>query len=352
MARTELPRVSVVVPCHDYEQFLDQALASALGQEGIDLDLTVVDDASTDASLAIACEWEERDPRVRVIAHRTNQGHIATFNHALASATAPYVVKLDPDDLLTPGSLRRSAEALRDDPRLAFVYGGSRCFRGQPPRLPREGVRQGVRRTETWTGQEWIWRRAHGGFNVIRQPEIMIRRSALEQVGGHSPSVPEASDYPLWLRLATVGHVARIGGVLQGLYRLHPGSMQHTIHAGVVSDVRARATAFDLFLAERGRLVERPDELRRCVRRTLSREAVRHALDAFDSGRAASWPVEELMALALTLDEEVARSRPWRELERRRAAGDAVPTPRAAPGRLLREARWNHRLQWARRYQR
>ncbi|MGZ4452312.1 MAG: glycosyltransferase family 2 protein [Nocardioides sp.] len=343
-----MPRVSVVVPCHNYERYLDDALGSALGQEGVDLDVTIVDDASTDDSPAIARRWAEADPRVRVVTHATNRGHIDTFNHALESATAPYVVKLDPDDLLTPGSLWRAARAMRENSRLAFVYGRSLYFRGDPPQAPRRRVVT----TEAWTGEEWIWRRARGGINVIRQPEVMIRRSALEEVGGHRPEIPEASDYHLWLRLATVGDIARIGGAVQGLYRVHPQSMQHTLHAGIVRDLRARATAFELFLDERGHLVDGAAEVGRRIRLTLAREAVFHALDAFDGARASSAPVDELRALAVELDRRVCRTRRWHELEHRIAAGKETPTPRRSPSRLARQAHWNHHLHWMWRYQR
>lgn len=340
------PRVSVVMPLFNYEQYLDQALASVLGQQGVDLDVTVVDDRSTDRSYEIAKRWEARDPRVRVRQHERNSGHIATFNDALESARAPYVVKLDPDDLLPPGALRRSADVLDAHPDVAFVYGPCRVFSGEPPDVA-TGERQSIR---LWSGTQWIRRRSLGGLNVIYQPEVMIRVAALQQVGGHREEVSEASDYNLWLRLASTGDVARVTGPMQGLYRVHENSMQRTIHSGELRDLRARATAWELFLAERGEHVQAAEVHARAAKRTLSRETIIKALDLFDGGLAATQPIDEFQALAQQLDPAITRSARWRELKRRIAVGTAVQTPAFAPTRVLRQLRWNHRIARMRRY--
>src|SRR5829696_4653329 len=86
------PRVSVVVPCYRYGQFLPGAVASALDQDGVDVEVIVVDDASGDGSADVARGLASRDSRVRVRAHATNAGHIATYNEGLALATGDYVV--------------------------------------------------------------------------------------------------------------------------------------------------------------------------------------------------------------------------------------------------------------------
>ena len=73
-----LPRVSVVVPCYNYRHFLSDSVGSALGQEGVDLEVVIVDDASSDGSVDLANEIATKDSRVRVLEHKHNAGHIAT----------------------------------------------------------------------------------------------------------------------------------------------------------------------------------------------------------------------------------------------------------------------------------
>lgn len=334
------PRVSVVIPCHNYARFLDEAIRSALGQEGVEVDITVVDDASTDGSVAISQAWAAADARVRVVVHQRNQGHIATFNEALASARAPYVVKLDPDDVLPPGSLRRSADVLEAHPGVAFVYGPVLAFRGPTP----SGLPTQVRSVTVWPGRRWLRWRARRLRNVIYQPEVMIRTSSLRQVGGHREDVPAASDLNLWLRLASIGDVARLHGPVQGLYRQHPGSMQATIHAGKLADFRARRCAFELFLAEAGDRVRHRSGFERVLRRALGRDAVRLAFEEFEDGK----DPRAYLAEARDVWPGIVRTLRWRSIQAQLRAGE--PAWWGCIGRVKRDLDGRIRFRLWRRY--
>ncbi|WP_165310832.1 glycosyltransferase family 2 protein [Microbacterium protaetiae] len=321
-------RVSVVIPCHNYAQYLEEAVVSALAQEGVEVDVTIVDDASTDDSVKIARRLVDADPRVRLIAREVNLGHIHTFNEALESATAPYVVKLDPDDLLPPGSLSRSVSVLETHPDVVFVYGPVTSFSGQPPTSVRA---VGARRLKIWPGRKWLTLRMKRCRNVIYQPEVMIRTSALQTVGGHRAEVPAASDLNLWLRLASQGSVARIGGVVQGFYRQHSLSMQHTVHTGKLVDFRARRDAFDLFFAEAPNTVKGLSDMRVLSRRSLAKDAVRLAFEEHEAGN----PAQEYLDDAARLDSRIVRTRAWK-INRRRVAD---PGYNGIPVRLERVRR-------------
>jgi hypothetical protein len=345
--RTEPPRVSVVVPCYNYARYLSACVRSALTQEGVDVDVTIVDDASTDGSDDVAQALAHSDARVRLFVHPSNKGHIETFNEALDHASAPYVVKLDADDVLAPGSLRRSVDVLRAHPDVVLVYGRVGWLHGDdhpPNTVERAGS------VKVWSGQEWIRRRVAGGANVIIQPEVMIRTAALHAVGGHRDEVPDASDFNLWLRLASRGNVARLRGPVQGWYRVHDASMQHTVHAGTLMNVGARLKAIELFLDECGHALADESQLRRRLHRTFAREIVLRSLDSFDEGRAQCEPVEEYMQVAVALDPRITRTLLWQELRHRVGVGTSVPTPALHPARLVRRRRWDPRLQWLRRY--
>ena len=81
--RAPLPRVSVVVPCYNYGRYLEECVASIVGQEGVQTEVLVIDDCSTDDSLALAHEVAARHPEVEVRHHAVNRGHIATYNEGL-----------------------------------------------------------------------------------------------------------------------------------------------------------------------------------------------------------------------------------------------------------------------------
>jgi len=80
---TSRPTVSVVVPCYRYGQYLDQCIASILGQEGVEVRVLIIDDASPDDSFETAQRLADSDPRVQARRHETNRGHIATYNEGL-----------------------------------------------------------------------------------------------------------------------------------------------------------------------------------------------------------------------------------------------------------------------------
>ena len=336
------PRVSVVIPCYDYGRFLPECVASVLAQDGVRVDVTIVDDASTDDSVAVAERLAAADCRVTVVRHPENRGHIVTFNNALAAATADYVVKMDADDALPAGSLSRSVDLLEAHPEVALVYGYPLTFTTAPP----PDVPTTVTAWSVWTGEEWIASRVRRGHNVIMQPEVVMRRSALDEVGGHRDAVPEASDLNLWLRLASAGSVGRVNGPVQGFYRRHAQSMQHTIHAGFLSDLNARLKAFELFFEERGNRLDDPEALRRTLRRTLAADAVRLANQAFDRQRQDHEPIMEYREFALRLDPAIIRSIGWRELALREAGartalGSLVRYSPAAAGRDVADrVRW------------
>ena len=337
------PAVSVAIPNYNYGRYLESAVRSALTQDGVQVDVTIIDDASDDTSTAIAQRLAALDDRVQVVRHASNHGHIRTFNEALGSGQADYIVKLDSDDLLSPGSLARSAALLDRFSDVSFVYGNALLFshEEQIHNLPiRDSTSlQPVPVWQVWSGQSWLRSRFRRGRNVIAQPEVMIRRSALEMVGGHLTEIPAASDFNLWLRLATVGRVAHINGTLQGYYRLHDQSMQRTIHAGVAADLEARQQAFELFFRDRGDHVMDADFWQAQVRRTLARDAIRIANIGLDRGELTQADVCDLIAFARQQDAKVGVSFAARMAERRGQAtlGPGNPAPPWAPGKLVRD---------------
>lgn len=321
------PRVSVVIPCHNYEQYLGPAIESALSQEGVSVDVVVVDDASTDGSRAIAQEWVGKDSRVRLLVHEQNKGHIITFNEALEAATGTYVVKLDADDIITPGSLKRSTDLMEAHPEVVLVYGRAIHVRGEMPTdLPTR-----VTSWKIWPGEKWLGIMARRVHNPISQPEIMMRRTALETVGGHRAEVPASSDFNLWLRMASIGSVARVNGPIQGLYRVHDKSMRATIHSGLLLDFESRRDAFDVFLQESAANLSDPEGLTRVIHRSLARDAVNAAFQDFQSGI----DPQPLLQEAVALDPTVQRTLAWKSLQAQMKAGS--PTWWGLPGRIKRD---------------
>lgn len=345
-----LPRVSVVIPSYDYGYWLEGCVQAALDQDGVDVDVTIVDDASTDDSVVVARRLAAGDERVHVVARTENRGHIATFNEALWSGTSPYVYKLDPDDVVAPGALRRATDVLDANPAVVFVYGPVETFRGERPDMTTAPAPPET--ATVWPGVRWIDRVTRRGLNVIYQPEVVIRRSALEAVGGHLPEVAAASDLNLWLRLARQGDVARVGGAVQGYYRLHEQSMQRTIHAGYLADLSARRDAFDLFFDREGADLAERDRLRLQVHRALAREALGRVLSAGDKAVGLGAPAAEYLDFAASLDPDLRHGRVWSGLSSGRLPHPGrlarrYRTARTNLGYRLRSRRWQRTGFWS-----
>jgi glycosyltransferase involved in cell wall biosynthesis len=112
-----LPTIDVVVPCYNYGRHLPDCIDSLLTQDGCDLRVLIIDDASTDGSAAVARALAAKDSRVSVLVHEANRGHIATYNEGIAWSSADYFLLLSADDALVPDALARAIAIMEARPR-------------------------------------------------------------------------------------------------------------------------------------------------------------------------------------------------------------------------------------------
>lgn len=346
-----LPRVTVVIPTHDYGRYLLDCTTSVLGQRGVDLDVVIVDDASRDGTVELTDGLLAADDRVRVIRHRRNRGHIATFAAGLDAATGTYVVKLDADDLLPPGALARATDLLEANPSVGFVSGRPIHFSTAAPR--RSALRPSrVRGWTVWLGRDWLAARCRAGCNVISNPEVVMRTEVMRAAGGQKACVPHTSDFELWLQMAALADVGRIDGPPQGCYRVHPQSMQRTVHAGVLADLVGLRDAYASAFAGAAGGVPGAGELHDTARRRLASIALDLACRAYDRP-GSRLPVAELEAFALDVWPDADALREWRALERRRRTTGSITRHRFVGRAITRRATEEvSRWQWQRTGQR
>ena len=101
------PDIAVIIPAWNAEVTLERAVASALSQLDVSVEVLVVDDASTDGTLALAHRLSAIDNRIAVLDQSMNQGPAAARNRALAATQARFVAPLDSDDFMEPGRLSK-----------------------------------------------------------------------------------------------------------------------------------------------------------------------------------------------------------------------------------------------------
>lgn len=329
--------VCVVVPVFNYASYLEPCLRSVLSQEDVDLTVLVLDDASTDDSLSIARRIADEDSRVLVIAHSNNIGQIPTINEGIAAANSEYFVKLDPDDMLTEGSLKRSAAFFQAFPSVGLVYGLASIMieQGQPP-PPRIYAR--LRRSWTiWPGQEWLRQRFETGINCILQPEAAIRLSALQEVGPYRPDLPRTFDFEMWMRLAARYDVGRINGEYQGIYREHSMSMSRTIHRSPLIDAAQRVRAFDLLLSESPSLLPEASDMSDTAHRAVARDVLRQAISLYTRRVSDQGSLDDYAALALNVWNSADQLSEWRVVNRLRRK-QKTPQLELNPSLMVREA--------------
>ena len=105
-------QISVIVSVYNTEQYLAQCIQSILKQTYQNLELILVDDGSTDRSLAICTHYQELDSRVRVF-HQSNQGVSKARNYGMDVAAGNFITFVDSDDYVMPNYLEELFEALK-----------------------------------------------------------------------------------------------------------------------------------------------------------------------------------------------------------------------------------------------
>ena len=274
--------ISVVIPCYRYGHYLEEAVASVLdAQEGVDVRVLIIDDASPDDSGEVARRIAARDPRVDVIVHETNRGNIATFNEGLLEwADGDYCLLMSADDRATPGALRRARDLLDAHPEVGFVYGRALYVRDGAPLPP---ARTTVRGWTVMSGQRWLEHRFRQAENPITSPEIIVRTSLQQRVGGYDPGLPKAADMEIYFRFAAHADVGFIRGADQAYYRLHGANMRTTVSA--LRDLEQRRSVFELVHGRYGDRLADPERLSGLVHHQLGREALWAAGRVYDRGR-------------------------------------------------------------------
>jgi hypothetical protein len=340
------PTVSVVIPCYNYGHYLPGAVRSALDQDGVDVQAIVIDDASPDGSAAVAVELARAEPRITLLCHEQNKGHIATYNEGLAMVESDYVVLLSADDLLVPGSLARATALMEANSSVGYVYGHPVDFSDVPPDVPTD-----VKSWSIWSGSEWIRKRSQRGKNCIYCPEVVMRNSVQQTIGGYDPALPHSGDFEMWLRAAAVADVGRVNGPCQALYRVHDGSMQRTTYAGHLTDLEGRRAAFASVLLSTTQPMPGGPALYAEACRALAVDALDRACADHDYGTATPEGDEQLLAFAARIYPGAQSLRGWKALHRRMAPPAVPPAAMtAACHRLARDLNWRiqgRRWRWS-----
>jgi len=223
------PAISVIIPAFNAAAHIGTAIASALGQTAGDLEVVVVDDASSDDTAAVVEAWRARDARVRLVHAEVNGGPARARNLALEAARGAWIALLDSDDGFAPERLARlrgiadatGADMVADNLCLVDAARGSMIGNALPARTDPEPVD-----ARTFIARNLFGR---GGFDYgYLKP--LIRRAFLDRHGiRYRERLRIGEDYHLYLDCLLAG--ARFVIVPEALYtyRLLPGSISRRL---------------------------------------------------------------------------------------------------------------------------
>lgn len=186
------PAVSVVMPVHNAEAHVGDAVRSVLAQRFEDFELVVCNDGSTDRTASIVAALAESDPRIRVVSRPVKSGVAAAANWAVSEARAPLVAIAHGDDLSHPDRLARQVAIM--DARPDCVLSGA----------PADAIDWHGR----WAHPPNLWRLARPGpFAPMAHSSILFRKAAFEQAGGYDSAADYWEDLHLFWRMAAIGTI-------------------------------------------------------------------------------------------------------------------------------------------------
>jgi len=252
--------ISVVMACHNGAHYLEEGVASVLGQSYPRIELVVVDDGSTDGSWELLSRLGKRYPRWLRLVRQENRGPYPARNTGLRRVRGELVAFLDADDYWDRECLRKLEAALAQR-NADLVYCGwlnvGRPEGGNKPYVPPE------------YGKGDLFRRLLQGCPWPIHAAL-VRREIIERVGGFSERYFSSMDYDLWLRIcAETQNIVRVPEVL-AFYRWHSEQISSRSAVQAINSWRVRRD----FVRRYGELVAHiePRELRRLTAEPLLRK--------------------------------------------------------------------------------
>lgn len=225
------PLVSVVIPAYNCARYVEEAIGSALAQDYPALEVVVVEDGSTDATLEKLTQLQDRYPdRVRVFT-QPNSGSAVARNRGIREARGEFIAFLDADDIWLPEKIRAQIAYLQSHPDVALVY----CdyLEWLPgvdaAELTSERNRGLALDAVDDTQSGWLYPRLLTDC-IVWTSSVVARRSLLETIGDFDATLRRGQDYDYWLRASQATRIVKLARVM-ALYRIVDDSISRRKHA-------------------------------------------------------------------------------------------------------------------------
>jgi glycosyltransferase involved in cell wall biosynthesis len=272
-----MPLVSVVINVRNGAPFLREAINSVLAQSFADWELILWDDCSTDDSARVIAEYH--DPRFHYYLSPDETPLGEARNRAIAQASGEWLAFLDQDDIWLPGKLEKQLALAA--PEVAIIYGRTVLFDSR-----RGNLHDYDHRHEFCALPEGdLFAELFSKACFINMSSVMLRRSAVQEVGAIPSNIQVVPDYYLYVALAR-NHKARAVQEVVCRYRVHPGSMSACL------EYRRRLHEEPPLIIRKWSPYLKPE----LVRSRLKRYSTALAVEEIRSGRAAMTGFRRLLS--------------------------------------------------------
>ncbi|MBI4122935.1 MAG: glycosyltransferase [Parcubacteria group bacterium] len=211
------PLVSVVMATRNRASLLKESVESILSQSYKNLELLIVDDASSDETSHILKEYAVRDARIRLLSNQTNLGLTKSLNKALREAKGKYIARVDDKAIAHKERIQLQVEFLEANPSCALL--GTWAYE-----MDKEGTIANKKKLPTDSA---ALKRALIFTNPFVHSAIMMRKEALDKVGWYDERWKYTQDYELYFRIAKFYDTANLSAYLT-TYRFAPDSITRT----------------------------------------------------------------------------------------------------------------------------
>ncbi|KJH77087.1 glycosyltransferase [Pseudomonas gregormendelii] len=225
----QAPLVSIVAPCYNAEKYLEEAIASIFAQDYPNFEVIIVDDGSSDNSIAMLRQLQQtHDFQLYT---QANQGVSAALNHGLRYAKGDYVSTPDLDDIMLPQSVRIRVDYLEQHPQVGCV-GALIIYMDSDGNTIKQQQRDEIR--------TYDFDKVLSGAVVIGAPVALYRMSAMRSAGFYAPSL-RVQDFQMTLRIARLGYEVHELPVCVTRYRRHPNNLSRKYKVLLQADLEAIA---------------------------------------------------------------------------------------------------------------
>jgi glycosyltransferase involved in cell wall biosynthesis len=202
-AGSSTPLVSICIPTYNRADMVGKAIASALGQTYSNIEVIVVDNASTDNTEAIVAAFS--DNRLRYIRNSVNLGLFGNFNRCIEISGGKYIHILHSDDFIDPEFTRTCVRFLEEHPTIAMTFTSTRIFY------------KDVLQSKCVLFPTDMILKAPEGFRcillrrpLVSCPSVMIRKTVYDEIGGFSLEFPYSADLYQWLKISLMFDIAYV----------------------------------------------------------------------------------------------------------------------------------------------